>query len=305
MITWRNLILYRLGREDRQALTAHRLDEAISRCPLKPPPGLAMASVGFMPLDWYGGAYTFNHQGRVFFKLGIHKRLLPTVIINQELAERINAIRVTENRAVGHKERRKIRDDIYIEFVQRAFITTRAINCVLDLHTGWLWVDATSYETGNTVCSSLREALTSFPARTAATDTSLRACFTAWLHGNDDGKVDSLAIGTDAVLVDGFDDRTTITARNQELFTDEIETHLQAGKLCTKLDFCFDGKVNFTLNNDLRINKIQLIGDQFDELNENVKDDAELNEGYAIATINGIGELVAMLERQFDLQDFE
>lgn len=293
---FRNLTLYRLPAEYVAGLTAQALDQAISTLPLRELGGVEMQATGFLPLETLGGGYTWEHGNRVLFRLGRTRRLLPTSVINQHARERIDAIRVAENREPGAKERRRIRDEVFLELAPQAFPITTGTWAVLDLTTGWLWVDTATSAVAESVCTMLREAIGSFPAMPAYTDQSLRAIFTSWLQASSSPTSDRLQIGTHCVLEDPCEGGARITARDQEMYCEEVESHLQAGKQCTRLALHLDDALRFTLDDKLRITGIRFDDAIYTDA------DGEDPAAHTILTVAAVATLVAVLEAEFDLE---
>ncbi len=295
MTPFRNLILYRLPADFLATLSPQRLDEALGKAPLRELAGVEVATDGFLPLEQLGGGYTFEHGGRVLFRFGRNKRLLPTQVINRAMDERLDAIRVAENRTVGPKERRRIRDEIFLELIPQAFTLRSATQAVLDFATGWLWIDASSWRVGDALCAALREALGSFPALPAHADLSVRALFTSWLAAAASPHDSRLALGTQCVLADPCEGGARIAARDQEMFCGEVEAHLQAGKQCTRLALQLAGLVDFVLDQSL-----SATGLRWEEQEQ--PDDAEGDAaGTAILHLAQLGQLVSTLARELEM----
>lgn len=296
MTPFRNLTLYQLPADYIARLTVDAIDAAVSALPLRELTGLSMATFGWLPHEHLGGGYTYAHGNRVLIRLGMLKRLLPTPVINQALHDKLASIRAEENRDIGAKERRRLRDEIVTDMIPRAFPVRSSTQAVLDLRTGLLWVDTASGTTAEAVIVMLREALGSFPAQPAHTDHSLRAIFTGWLSGADSPQDPALTIGTHCHLEDPVEGGARIAARHQEMFCEEIGEHLQAGKQCTRLELHLAERITFTLGDNLILRSITF----GDAVFEDLEDDPETYQaGRAVMLLAEIGGLVDTITREF------
>lgn len=298
MIAFRHLRLYRLPADYLASLTPQRLDAALGAAPLPPAlDGVEMGADGFLPLESLGGGYTFEHNRRVLFRFSRDRRLLPGQVMRRAMDERIDAIRVTEGRTPGGRERRRIRDEVFFELAPRAFVLRSDTYAILDFATGWLCIDTNSRAVADGLCAALREALGSFPALPATTDASVRALFTSWLTAGASPHDSRLVLGTRCILAEPTEGGARIVARDQELFSEEVEAHLAAGKQCIKLALSLDGLVEFTLDEELTVSILR-----WDEPPQIDGDDAS-PEGTAILHMAHLSQLVGLLATELELEE--
>src|SRR5690606_21262927 len=73
-------------------------------------------------------------------------------------------------------------------------------------------------------------------------------------------------------------------AQNQELISDEIAKHLEAGKQVTKLALNLDDHLSFVLGEDLIVRKLKFLEGAVDQLESTERDDlrAELDARFAL-----------------------
>ena len=63
-----------------------------------------------------------------------------------------------------------------------------------------------------------------------------------------------------------MDGGAVVKAQNQELISDEIAKHLEAGKQVTKLALVLDDKLSFVLGEDLVVRKLKFLDGAVDQL---------------------------------------
>ena len=75
-----------------------------------------------------------------------------------------------------------------------------------------------------------------------------------------------------------------VKCQRQELMSDEIARHLEAGKQVTRLALTLDDHVSFVLGEDLVIRKFKLLDGAVDQLESTERDDirAELDARFAL-----------------------
>lgn len=298
MNAFRNLTLYSVPEETLRGITIASLDDAIARCPLSDPSPTELARHGFTPLENLGGGYTHEWAGKVLFCFGSNKRVLPTAAINAEVRTRMLEIQAAEGRNPGGKEYRRIRDEVFLSMCARAFVVPSRTQCVLDLSTGWLWIDTASPKTAELVISALREALGSFPALPARTDESTRATLTAWLTAEESPRDAAITIGTSCVLIDPCEGGARITARDQEMFCEEIEEHLRTGKQCEQLALSLAGRVQFTFDDKLIVRRIAFNDDAL----ASIEDEEDHVQATTILMLDETAKLVQALALEFALE---
>lgn len=302
-LLFRNLTLFRLPRAYCDALDAQRIDTALAAIPLQDPGPMELASAGFVDIPGLGGAYTFaDAQGRVMFRIGAVKRLLPSVAISAQFNARLAEIRANENREPGTRERRKLRDETVLEMIPRAFLMPSRLSGIFDLRNGWLLLDTASRRIAEAAVSLLRGALGSMPAVPPDPQTSPRLAFTSWLRGDASPAHATLAIGTTCVLEECVEAGARIAARDQELFCEEIGKHLEAGKFCTALELNIEGRVSFSIDESLTVRRIVWNDEALQSDEEKGEEDAQ---AAATATLcmAALADLVQVIATELDVAE--
>lgn len=295
MSPFKNLTLYRLPKAFLATLTPCALDAAISKAPLQAPGPMAYQQHGFYPLTTLGGAYSQRIGDRVLFRHASARRLLPTAVINAALQERLAEIEVQDGEAPGPRERRRIRDEIVVNLLPQAFVVESHTHVVIDFRTGWVWIDASSTGKAEACIVSLRDALGSFPAMPIYTKHGVRSTLTSWLQASSSPVTPDLGIGTSAVLAEPYEG-SRVTARNQEMFCEEISEHLDAGKQCEQLELILEMRTAFVLDQMLNVRRIR-----FDD-SVLYPDDSDGDDALGTATLMlaELARIVRVIEAEFE-----
>lgn len=291
---FRNLTFFRFPSS--LAKTFDELDARLEECKLKPVGPSELMSRGFISPFGRDDA-TLSHRvgDAIWITLGGEDRLLPGAVINDELGKRIAALEEKEGRKLGGRARKRLKEDLVMELLPRAFVRPTRTGATLDLQHGFIAVDASSRKTAENVVSELRHALGSFPALPLNAETSARAVLTGWIAG--EPLPAGLVLGDECELKDPIDGGAVVKCQRQELLCDEIRKHLESGKQVSKLALILDDHVSFVLGEDLVVRKLKFLDGAVDQL-ENTENEglrAELDARYALMA-GELKRLFAVLE---------
>lgn len=242
------------------------------------------------------------HQVGAFslLTIGAEQRLLPSSVVNEALAEKIDAIAAKQGRRPGGKERKRLKEEVISELLPRAFIRPSRLSAYLDGERGWFVVDSASRKAAEDAVSQVREALGRFPATPMAPEESPRALMTDWLIS---GKLPAgLVLGDECELRDPAEAGAVVRCRRQDLESDEVREHLKSGKQVFQLGFEFDERISFVLGEDLVVRKLRFLDVVLDQLDHDNMESAqaELDASFALMTLE-LKNLFERLEEWFGL----
>ena len=276
---FRNLAFFRFP-------TSHdftRLDELLPEAALKSVGPLELFSRGFVSPFGRGEDKLSHRIGEaLWLTVGGEDKLLPGSVVNDLLAGKVAEIEDKEGRKLGGRARKRLKDDLLHELLPRAFVKSSRTDALLDLEHGFLAVDTSSRKTAETVASEIRRALGSFPAIPPNAEVAPRSILTGWIAG--EPLPDGLVLGEECELKDPMDGGAVVKAQNQDLLSDEIAKHLEAGKQVTKLALNLDDHLSFVLGEDLVVRKLKFLEGAVDQLESTDRDDlhAELEARFAL-----------------------
>ena len=276
---FRNLTLFRFP----TTLDFTPLDDLLAEHPLKPVGALELSSRGFVsPFGREGEALSHRIGDAIWLSVGSENKILPGSVVNDLLAQKVAEIEDKEGRKLGGKARKRLKDDLLHELLPRAFVKSSRTDALLDLEHGFLAVDTSSRKSGEAVASEIRRAMGSFPAIPPNAEVAPRSVLTGWIAG--EPLPEGLSLGEECELKDAMDGGAVVRAQNQELLSDEIAKHLEAGKQVTKLALVLDDHVSFVLGEDLVVRKLKFLEGAVDQLESTERDDlrAELDARFAL-----------------------
>ncbi len=296
---FRNLSLFRFPA--RFADVLETLEARTERHRLRPCGPLELATRGFVSPYGRGEEALVHRLGaRALLAIGVEERLLPAIVINEALAARLAEIREREDRRVGGKERKRLREELIAELLPRAFIRPSRLAAYLDADAGWLVVDTPSRGAAEAAVSELRAALGSFPAVPLVATESPRLLMTAWLGGAD--LPPGLGLGDECELRDPAESGAIVRCRRQDLDSDEVREHLRSGKQAWCLGLNFEDRISFVLGEDLMIRKLRFLDVVLDQLDATPAEStrAEIDAGFALMSLE-LARFLARLEDWFGL----
>ena len=260
---FRNLTMFRFSAAVADDLA--RLDAALPDHRLRPVGPMEPSTRGFVsPLGRNDDALTHSVGHCTMVTVGSESRMLPSSVVHDELARRVQKIVDSEGRKVFSRERKRMKDDVLNELLPRAFVKASRVRTYVDKANGWLVVDAGSRKAAEDVLSQMRIALGSFPAVPLAPEESPRVLMTHWIATGD--LPAGLALGDEIELRDPATASGAIArCRRQDLDTDEVREHLRTGKQVFRLGLVFDDRISFVLDEGLVVRKVRFTDVVLDE----------------------------------------
>lgn len=293
---FKNLTLFRLV--EPFPLNAEALAARLDRRAFQPCPSFQPSAAGWTPpLGRKARDRLHTVAERWLMCLRTEEKLLPPIVVNQALAERIALIEDEQRRPVRRREKLELRDQLVQELLPRAFARSRLSYAYLDTVGGWLVVDSASPRGVEELTGTLRETIDSLPIAPPRVRQSVVATMTAWLtEGQAPGE---FMLGDSCELREGGEDGGVVRCRGQDLTGDEIRAHLAAGKQVTQLGLIWNDRLAFVLDEALVVRRLQFL----DVVRESLQEDAThspeavFDAEFALMT----GELALLLPRLLDL----
>lgn len=289
---FRNLTLFRFSKATGKSLDT--LEDALEQRRLRDCGPLELATHGFVsPYGRNEIALIHRQAGHGLLTMGSEHRLLPSSVVNEELATRLQKIAEKEGKRIGAKQRKRLKEEVLTDLLPRAFTQTTRLNIYFSSKNGWLVLDTASRKAAEEAVQQLRLALGSFPVIPLAAEESPRALMTDWLIR---GKLPAgLVLGDECELRDPAESGAVVRCRRQDLETDEVREHLKSGKQVFQLGVTFDDRIGFALGEDLIVRKLRFLDQVRDEVGDSSTESAqaELDSQFALMTL----ELDRVLEK--------
>lgn len=294
---FKNLRAYRLTQPF--TLSAEQLDEQLAAHSFTPcAPSQALSTGWAAPLGDDDAPLVHSASGRMLLRLRREEKLLPSTVVREHLEERIDAIESAQGRKVYRKERLTLKDEIVQDCLPRAFSRTTFLHAYIDPAAGWVMVDAASAARAEELLNLLRESVGTFPVLLPQVNDAPLATMTHWLVHNN--LPEAFAAAGECELREPGDDGGVVRVRGVDLFSEEVESHLQAGRQVVRIALDWDERVSFVLAEDLCLRRLRF-SDELVKENDDLPDDdalARLDADFVLMS-EAIGELYAEVMRVF------
>lgn len=295
LMYFRNLMFFRIP----TGFVVQDLEEGLAECALKPVGGLELSSRGFVsPYGRDSDVLAVRQEKAIWLSVGGEDRVLPAAVVNGLLAKKLAEIEQAEGRKPGGRTRKRIKDEIIVDLIPRAFVKPSRTEAIIDLELGLVIVDTANRKVGESVIGEIRRALGSFPALPLSAEIDPRSILTSLVAG--DQMPYGLNLSDECELRDPVDYGAKARFTNTELESEEVHKHLEAGMQATRLALRFFDRFRFVLGEDLVARKFELD----DSVQAEYEDDdgliAELNARFSLM-LGEIKGLFTVLESAFKL----
>jgi recombination associated protein RdgC len=204
--------------------------------------------------------------GRMLLKLKREEKLLPSTVVREQLDEKVAAIESEQGRKVYRKERLNLKDEIVQDCLPRAFSRSTHVYAYIDVKANWIFVDAASATRAEEFLNLLRECIGSFPVLLPQVNNAPTAVMTAWLlHRN---LPQDFELGQECELRELGEEGGVVRCRGVDLLSEEVETHLHAGKQVARLALGWDERLSLVLAEDLCLRRLKFADELMKENEE-------------------------------------
>jgi recombination associated protein RdgC len=293
---FKNLSLFRL--QTPTSSDAAALADRLGHARFRPCGTHEMSSRGWVPpLGRKATDLVHEVNGRLLLCLQTEEKLLPSSVVNDVMAGKVAEIEDRESRSVRRKEREGLRESIVFELLPKAFTRTRRAYGYMDPHGGWVVVDSASRQGAEDWTALLRSALGSLPVSPPQVASDPASVMTVWL--NDGAAPPGFDLQDECELRDSSEVTAVVRCTGQDLTSEEIHTHLQAGKQVTRLRLSWDNKIAFTLTEELELRRLRFLDIIQEQLSDakTESDEARMDAEFALMS----GELGQLMTRLLEV----
>ena len=259
---FKNIRVYTL--EQAFEYTEEKLESLLKGNKFSPCSGQDMEKIGWVNvLSEDSEALVHKIGNDYFFRCRFEKKMLPTSVINEELQEKVEALELAQCRTIKKKEKSDLKEQIITNLLPRAFAIHKEHWIWINSKYRYVIVSATSDRIADTLTSLLRKSLGTLPCKPFVFKNDIPEVLTEWLST---GKTPvGIEIGDETELQDIDGEGASIKAKKQDLSSEEIKVHLDAGKVCTSLSLIIHDDISFLLDSKFNLKKIKLSDTLVDE----------------------------------------
>lgn len=255
---FKNLSIYRLPAPWLIGLDA--LQSSLSAGKFVSCPSNQLASRGWEPPREHG-EFVYANNRQWLLSLAVEQRQLPAAVINEATQKRAKQIADQQGYAPGRKQTKEIKERVTEELMPRAFTRKRKTFVWIDPQNGWLVVDAGSPAKAEEAIEHLRQSLDHFPLKPLHTQRSTQSAMADWLAAGEAPA--GFTVDRDCELKSVADEKAAVRYVRHPLEGDgigeQIQSHLAAGKLPTRIAMTWDSRISFVLTERMEIKRLAFL----------------------------------------------
>ena len=279
------MIVYRIAPGWQAELTA--LEDALAKAPFAECGATQEKSSGWVPPRGEAhGLLAESVGGQWMLRFMTEAKLLPATVLARKVKEKAAQIEQQTGRKPGKKETKELKDEAKLDLLPMAFTKQGSTWVWIDREAQLLVLDTGAQGRADEIVSLLVEQLPGLSLALLDTQTSPQAAMALWLK--DQEPPAGFSVDRECELKAADESKSVVRYARHPLDIEEVQAHIQAGKLPTKLAMSWDDRVSFVLTEGLQLKKIAFQDTVFEG---QAQDDAGFDADVAIAT----GELCKLI----------
>lgn len=217
------------------------------------------------PLEQENAPLVHVAHGCMLICMQLEEKILPAVVVRQELQENIKRIEAEQNRKVSSKEKRILKDEIVQTLLPRAFSKLTRIYAYIDIKNTLLIIDTTTVTKIEKFLELFKKSQNDF-VYSALNIQRMSPILTRWLVNQE--SLAQLSIEKTAVLVDQNQKNRMIRCQQQDLYASGILEFLKDGCEVAQISLNWQDLLNFTLSDELSLKNIKYQDKVLDQAKE-------------------------------------
>ncbi len=266
MLWFKNMMVYRLNRDI--PLSADDLEKQLDAFTFSPCGSQDMAKTGWVsPMGNRGEALTHEINGQIVICARTEQKILPSPVVKQALEAKIDKLEAEQSRKLKKTEKDSLKDEVLHSLLPRAFSRFSQTFMWIDTVNNLIIVDCASAKKAEDTLALLRKSIGSLPVVPLTLETPIELTLTEWVRS---GELPAgFALMDEAELKAILEDGGVIRCKKQDLISDEIATHIEAGKVVTKLSLDWQERIQLVIADDASIKRLKF-SDTLREQNDDI-----------------------------------
>ncbi|EPL8679514.1 recombination-associated protein RdgC [Klebsiella michiganensis] len=261
-VAFKNVFTYRLSRDI--AFNTEDVISGLNNHLFTPCGSQDMAKAGWT--ETFGDKLVYDANGFLLMTMRREEKILPSTVIKDELAEKIAVLEAEQGRRLKKTEKDSLKDEVLHSLLPRAFTRAKNTRLLIDLKKSLVYVDASCATKAENILALLRKSLGSLPVIPLTAKNPIELTLTDWLTR---GFPKGYTPGDTAVLKAMLEDGGAIRCQKQDLETDEVRNHIDAGKVATSIALDWQNRASFRLDDDLSIKRLTF-SDELNDQNDDI-----------------------------------
>ena len=290
---FKSLIAYRISPLWPADLAA--IEEALAKSPFIECGATQQKSAGWVPPRGEAhGALVESIGGQWIARLMTETKSVPGDVLARKVKEKAARIEQETGRKPGKKETRELKEEARLDLLPMALTKQASMWVWIDPAARLLVLDTSSQGRADEVVTLLVEALPGLSVSLLHTQASPRAAMAHWLKEQEPPA--SFTVDRECELKSADESKAVVRYARHPLDIEEVQAHIDAGKLPTRLALTWDDRVSFVLTSELQLRKVQFLDTVFEGTKA---DDGGFDVDVAIAT-GELGKLIPELFKALD-----
>ncbi|EFP7165849.1 recombination-associated protein RdgC [Shigella flexneri] len=257
-VAFKNIFIYRLSRE--VSWDTAEVNAALSKFVFTPCGSQDMAKAGWTPI--LGDNLTHEYQGFLLMQHKREEKILPSQVLKEELQKKILKLEEEQDRKLKKTEKDSLKDEVLHSLLPRAFTRKSLAKILIDRSNHLVFVEASSAKKAEDQLALLRKSLGSLPVIPFTPREPLEITMTEWFKN---GFPAGFTAGEDATLKGLLDNGGAVRCNKVDLQSDEIMSHIEAGKVATTVAINWMDRASFRVNDDMSIKALTFCDDLYDQ----------------------------------------
>lgn len=240
----------------------------------------------------------YQDQHYLLLCLQKEEKILPAAVIKQRLQQEIQQQEEKQQRKLSKKEQTALKDSLIQLLLPQAFSRFSRYSLVIDSQKQRILINSSSSKQAETCLALLRKTLGSLPVVPYFSQQPIENTLTLWLAQQQIPAPFQLL--DEAELRAPQTDGAILRCKHQALLSEEIQLHLQAGKLISQLALGWHERISFVLTADGCIKRLKF-HEQLREQNNDIDkaDKAQLFAADFLLMSQSLQQLIDDLTLQF------
>ncbi|EGZ2026057.1 recombination-associated protein RdgC [Escherichia coli] len=257
-VAFKNIFIYRLSRE--VSWDTAEVNAALSKFVFTPCGSQDMAKAGWTSV--LGDNLTHEYQGFLLIQHKREEKILPSQVLKEELQKKILTLEEEQDRKLKKTEKDSLKDEVLHSLLPRAFTRKSLAKILIDRSNNLVFVEASSAKKAEDQLALLRKSLGSLPVIPFTPREPLEITMTEWFKN---GFPAGFTAGEDATLKGLLDNGGAVRCNKVDLQSDEIMSHIEAGKVATTVAINWMDRASFRVNDDMSIKALTFCDDLYDQ----------------------------------------
>lgn len=249
---FKSLVIYKMG--EGFEVKVEDLEEKMPEFKSTPCANGDIKKSGWVPSLKGSEQLLYTSTGQTLLTILTEEKMLPSSVIKEEVEKKIERFEEREGRKPKKTEKDSFKDEVIQELLPRAFSKYSNTLIWICNEKGLIFVESGSAKKAEDALALLRKTLGTLPVTPFTTETPIETTLTHWIKEQEIPQGFTVLDEAElkAVLEGGV-----LTSKKEDLFSDEIKQHIEAGKVVTKLYLDWQEKVSFVLTEEGLLKKIK------------------------------------------------